>query len=237
MAGPEDVDDEVRHVVATQRVFWSYNLKGKRKKRLKDRMVLTWSTDRTVRAFDIRSGEEYWSAHDVDAELGLFCEPASLLAVAVSFLASGAVRFIFFPSLEADYMRAELAFPIGTPFAVTQEAAERLIAGAYRVNADVGGTSIKSVSVTIGGKISGSGGPGGGTSSTVASHLASVQVQLTEEPYRTLPATDLERRWRAAVGPIAGVEKLSYVAEFFRGGSSLGFDRRSSFIGGTGRSG
>ncbi len=147
-----------------------------------------------------------------------------LLVLAGGFLATGAVRFIFFPSLEADYMRAELEFPIGTPFAVTQEAAERLIEGAYQVNADVGGTSIKSVSVTIGGRISGSAGPGGGTSSTVASHLASVQVQLTEEPYRTLPARDLERRWRAAVGPIAGVEKLSYVAEFFRGGSSLGFD-------------
>lgn len=147
-----------------------------------------------------------------------------MLAVAMAFLATGAVRFIFFPALEADYMRAELEFPIGTPFAVTQEAAERLVEGAYAVNAEVGGTSIKSVSVTIGGKISGSGGPGGGTSSTVASHLASVQVQLTEEPYRTLPAQDLERRWRAAVGPIAGVEKLSYVAEFFRGGSSLGFD-------------
>jgi multidrug efflux pump subunit AcrB len=147
-----------------------------------------------------------------------------MLVIAVSFLATGAVRFIFFPSLEADYMRAELAFPIGTPFAVTQAAAERLVEGAYKVNADVGGTSIKSVSVTIGGRISGSAGPGGGTSSTVASHLASVQVQLTEEPYRTLPAKDLERRWRAVVGPVAGVEKLSYVAEFFRGGSSVGFD-------------
>ncbi len=147
-----------------------------------------------------------------------------MLAVAIGLLGSGAVRFIFFPSLEADYMRAEIEFPIGTPFAVTQQAAERIVAGAYQVNENVGGTSFKSVSVTIGGRISSGGGPGGGTSSTVASHLASVQVQLTEEPYRTLPARELERRWRQAVGPIAGAEKLSYVAEFFQGGSSLGFD-------------
>jgi multidrug efflux pump subunit AcrB len=147
-----------------------------------------------------------------------------LLVLAFLLVASGAVRFIFFPSLEADYMRAELEFPIGTPFEVTREAAERLVAGAHRVNDQVGGTSFKSVSVTIGGTIRSSGGPGGGSSSTVASHLASVQVQLADEPARSLSAKQLERRWRETVGSIAGVEKLSYVAEFFRGGSSLGFD-------------
>jgi len=146
------------------------------------------------------------------------------LALAFMLVGTGAVRFIFFPSLEADYMRAELEFPIGTPFAVTQEAAERLVAGAHQVNAETGGTSFKSVSVTVGGRISSGGGPGGGTTSTVASHLASVQVQLADEPARSRSARELERLWRQAVGPVAGVEKLSYVAEFFRGGSSLGFD-------------
>jgi multidrug efflux pump subunit AcrB len=147
-----------------------------------------------------------------------------LLVLAATLVGSGAVRFIFFPALEADYMRAELEFPVGTPFAVTQEAAERIVAGARQVNKDVGGTSFKSVSVTIGGRISSGGGPGGGTSSTVASHLASIQVQLNDEPLRTLSARELERLWRQTVGPVPGVEKLSYVAEFFRGGSSLGFD-------------
>jgi multidrug efflux pump subunit AcrB len=147
-----------------------------------------------------------------------------LLVLAGGLVATGAVRFIFFPSLEADNMRAELEFPIGTPFAVTQEAAQRLVAGARQVNADVGGTSFRSVSVTIGGRISSGGGPGGGTSSTTASHLASVQVQFNPEPYRTLSAKQLERLWRQQVGPIPGVEKLSYVAEFFTGGSSLEFD-------------
>lgn len=149
---------------------------------------------------------------------------AGLLAAAVMLLSTGSVRFIFFPSLEADYMRAELEFPIGTPFSVTEKAAERLIAGARQVNENVGGTSFKSVSVTVGGRISSGGGPGGGTSSTVASHLASVQVQLAAEPQRTLSAKQLERMWRTEVGPVPGVEKLSYVAEFFRGGSALAFD-------------
>jgi multidrug efflux pump subunit AcrB len=149
---------------------------------------------------------------------------AGLLLAAGTLLATGAVRFIFFPSLEADYMRAELEFPIGTPFDVTREATERLVAGAYEVNDAVGGTSFKSVTVTIGGQIRASGGPGSQTGSNVASHLASVQVQLNDEPLRTLSARELERRWRNMVGPVPGVEKLSYVAEFFRGGSSLGFD-------------
>jgi len=147
-----------------------------------------------------------------------------LIVLAFSLLASGAVRFIFFPSLEADFMRADLDFPIGTPYAVTENAAERLVAAAHAVNEQVGGTSFKFVNVTIGGRVNNAMGPGSSTSSQVASHLASVQVQLNPEPQRTLSAQQLKRMWRDAVGPIAGVENLSFIAEFFQGGASVAFE-------------
>ena len=42
-----------------------------------------------------------------------------LLAVASALVLMGVVRFIFFPDLESNRMRADIGFPVGTPFEVT----------------------------------------------------------------------------------------------------------------------
>ena len=140
--------------------------------------------------------------------------------LAFSLVGTGAVRFIFFPTLESDTMRASLEFPVGTPFATTQAAAAKIEQALHEVNEQVGGTSIKAVSVTVGGRIqTGDGGPSGGGGSRFGSHIATVQAQLNPEPLRQLSARQLERLWRGAVGPVAGVERLSFVADFFSGSS------------------
>ena len=147
----------------------------------------------------------------------------ALLAVAAALMATGQVRFFFFPSLESNRMRADLDFPVGTPFEVTRAAAERLVAAAYTTNAQVGGTSFRSVSVTIGGRTADGGGPGGGGLS-IASNVASVQLVLNDEPLRTLSAQELERIWRGNTGEIAGAERLSYEAEFFGPGGDVEYE-------------
>ncbi len=148
----------------------------------------------------------------------------ALLVVAGWLLAAGEVRFIFFPSLESDRMRADLEFPVGTPFETTRAAAEKLVAAAYATNEEVGGTSFRSVSVTIGGSIGRGGGPGGGASLNAASNVASIQVQLNNEPLRTLSAAELERKWRQNAGEFPGVERLSYTAEFFGPGAGVEYE-------------
>ena len=148
-----------------------------------------------------------------------------LLAVAAALLTTGTVRFIFFPDLESDRMRADLEFPVGTPFEVTRAAAERLVDAAYATNEEVGGTSFRSVSATIGGSIGQSGnGPGGGNELSASSNVASIQIQLNNEPLRTLSAGELERIWRQKVGEIPGVERLSYVAAFFGPGADVEYE-------------
>jgi len=134
------------------------------------------------------------------------------------------VRFEFLPSIESTRMSASLAFPVGTPFEVTLAAAERLVKGAEQVNAETGGSAFRSVSMTVGGQTSTGGGPFGGGRVTVANHLASIQIQLNPEPLRTLSAQALEARWREAVGPISGVEKLNYVSQFFGNPSDIAYD-------------
>ncbi|MDG1207402.1 MAG: efflux RND transporter permease subunit [Pseudomonadales bacterium] len=148
----------------------------------------------------------------------------SLLILAGSLVTSGAIRFIFFPDLESSSIRATVEFPVGTPFESTKSAADRLVAAANAVNAELDGVAFESISVTIGGQTRTGGGPGGGSGLTVASHLASVQIELGPEPPRTQSAKELERLWRTEVGEIPGVERLSYVADFFSGGADVEFE-------------
>ena len=88
---------------------------------------------------------------------------------------------------------------------MTREAAERIAAAVHAVNEEVGGTSVRALSVTVGGRPSEFTGPGGTDEMQIASHVAAVQVQLHREPLRTLAATDLERagarRWVTCRGP------------------------------------
>ena len=148
----------------------------------------------------------------------------ALVSVAAALVATNQVRFLFFPALESDRLRADLDFPVGTPFAVTRAAAEKLVAAAYATNEDVGGTSFRSVSVTVGGRPGSGGGPGGTANLSVASHIASVQVVLNQEPRRTLSALELERLWRGNTGDIPGAERLSYTAAFFGPGADVDYE-------------
>ncbi|MGK0224075.1 MAG: multidrug efflux pump subunit AcrB [Limisphaerales bacterium] len=134
------------------------------------------------------------------------------------------VRFEFLPSIESTRISASLAFPVGTPFEITQAAAQRLVQGAKNVDEASGGKSFRSISMTVGGQTSTGGGPFGGGRVTVANHLSSIQIQLNPEPIRTLSAKELEKRWREEVGPISGVEKLNYVSQFFGNPSDLAFE-------------
>ena len=146
-----------------------------------------------------------------------------LLVVAGAMFASGAVRFIFFPDLESNTIRASLNFPVGTPFRTTEIAANRIIEAAYQVNEANDGTAFKAISATIGGTSRAGSGPGGGSGMTTASHVSSIIITLQDEPPRTLSAGALERQWRQATGEISGVESLSFRSDYFGRGSDVEF--------------
>ena len=59
-------------------------------------------------------------------------------------------------------MSVDIAFPVGTPFETTRQAAERVVAAAHNVNDETNGTAFKHFNTTIGGQTSTGGGPGGG---------------------------------------------------------------------------
>ena len=132
------------------------------------------------------------------------------------------VRFEFLPSIESTRISASLAFPIGTPFEVTQAAAEKLVTAAEKVTQSRKG--LLPIRQHDSWRPNTGGGPFGGGRVTMANHLASIQIRLNPEPLRTLPAEELERLWRNEVGAIPGVEKLNYVSQFFGNPSDIAFE-------------
>ncbi|MGI9327964.1 MAG: efflux RND transporter permease subunit, partial [Pseudomonadales bacterium] len=146
-----------------------------------------------------------------------------VLFLSISLVVTGAVRFIFFPSLSSDTISASLEMPIGTPYNVTRETAERLLVAAKAVNDELDGSVFESVNATIGGRLLSGGGPGGRSGMTTSSHSATIRIQLVPESGRTLNAVQLEKLWRDEVGPVPGVESLTYSAQFFDRGPEIDY--------------
>ena len=146
------------------------------------------------------------------------------LAVPILMLTTGIVRFIFFPTLESDSVSAEIVFPVGTPFDVTEEAAEKVYRAALQVNADTDNKAFAAISRSIGGRLQTGGGPDATGGFNQATHIASIQVQLNPEPLNTLSAVEIERLWRNQTGLIHGVESLTFSGGFIAGSSSVSFD-------------
>ena len=147
----------------------------------------------------------------------------ALLILAVALLATGTVRWLFFPNLEADQIRADLEFPVGTPFDVTRAGAERLAAAVHAVRDAGEDQPFRAVNVTIGGRSASNQGPLSQTMA-IASNVASVKIQLNRQPLRKRSATELERAWRLRVGSIAGVEALSYSSTLVAPGADLEYE-------------
>lgn len=139
----------------------------------------------------------------------------AVLAMTLSLAATGVVRFVFFPSIEAEQITADLSLPDGAPFEATRAAAEQMIAAAQAMQseyAEAGEPVIRGILATIGGRTSLFGGPGSTTTTTVASNLAQIELQLTPASQRSVGSAQLEAEWRARIGQIAGVERLTIIS-------------------------
>lgn len=138
-----------------------------------------------------------------------------VLLASLMLLFTGTVRFVFFPVIESDSITADLVLPTGAPFEATRDAAMRMLNEAEamrREYAERGEPVFESISATIGGRTSLFGGPGSISSTTLASHVAQINIRLTPSSQRRVSSTELEREWRNRIGQIAGAERLSFTA-------------------------
>lgn len=134
------------------------------------------------------------------------------LLVAVGFVRAGITPFVIFPKLDGNTILASVAFPDGTPEAVTRAATDRIEQAFWQINEQLSPAD-KSLGVTsfrvVGTQVSAGGMPGGNDSAGSGSHLGSVEIELLDTEEREISSDEIVAAWRIAVGEIAGVEKLS----------------------------
>ena len=159
------------------------------------------------------------------ATLGL---ALAFFILCISLLGNGQVRFVFFPQIEGNNISASLTMPEGTPFERTDAAIRHMAAAAQRVAdetaAETGEELFLSITSTSGGRSGGGGGPGAQRSFSTSQNIGQIRIDLMPYGARQMPAAEIERRWRAAVGRIEGAERVTYASSFASFGSDIEFE-------------
>ena len=148
----------------------------------------------------------------------------AFIALTVALIATNSVRVVFFPNLESNSVTAQVRFPVGTPFHVTEVGTRQLRDAVLAMNVEQGGNELETVNMVIGGRLSLGGGPGGGGGVSRSSNLGQVSLELADEDIRKNSSEEVERLWRAEVGSIPGAEVVSFQSSFIGGSSNLGYE-------------
>lgn len=147
--------------------------------------------------------------------------------IVISLILGGMVRMTFFPRIESELARANLAMPVGTPFEITAGHIDRMTQAAERIQAKyrdpVTGESVVLNILSVAGSAEGA--------RQNASHLGRVQFEIMSPEERTIDVTSsqLVREWRALIGTVPGAQELTFRAEIGRSGDPIdvqltGFD-------------
>lgn len=149
----------------------------------------------------------------------------ALLIASVGLLAGGHVKFVFFPSIEGNFVTAEVELPESVSESVTLERAQILSAGIadaaqalsdeYGLAAD---TIVEGTTTTVGFSTAG-GGPGGGSSG--AANVARIAVKLIDSADRPFGASAFQSAWRDAVGPVPGARSVEFSSSLVGVGSAI----------------
>ena len=153
----------------------------------------------------------------------------SIFVLTVGLVASGFIRFNFFPPLEADIVIAGVEYPEGTPVSLTKSGLEQVEKSAYRLKdslevlypdnkvfinmvSTAGDQPIKTQSAR---------GPGNLDASFFGSHLAECVIELAPGEERSISTVDISRIWRELTGPIPGVKQITFDSDLFTTGAPI----------------
>jgi len=156
----------------------------------------------------------------------------ALLLMTVSVVASGRIRFSFFPPIEADYLAARLTMPMGTPVEVTSAAARRIEASVVELRAKLdpehakpGESLVLHVLNAVGAQPllnrQSQGPTSGGAVAVGGAHLAEVVLELTPSEERDISTSEVAQHWREIVGPIPDAVELVFASDLFSVGEAI----------------
>ena len=153
----------------------------------------------------------------------------SMLIVTLGIVASGMVRFIFMPDIEADFAIASISLPQGTPAEVTSEAIRRIEQGAEQVRREIeqryGRDLVRHVYAAVGSQPMRSAQRAGFGEVQVAgssAHIGEVTLELLPADERDdLSSEWVANRWRELTGPIPDAVRLNFTASLFSAGDDI----------------
>jgi multidrug efflux pump subunit AcrB len=144
--------------------------------------------------------------------------------IILALIEAGWTRFIYFPRIPSETVRASLTMPVGTPYDVTARYIDlmadkaELLREKYR-DKETGESVIINVLATTGGR-------GGAT------NIGRVSFEITPPESRTLSveSPQLLREWRNLIGVIPGAETMSFRAEIGRSSDPIDIQISGSSI-------
>lgn len=162
------------------------------------------------------------------------------MLLTLTWVASGRIRFTFFPEVEADNVAAYVTMPQGTPAEVTRQVVEILTSSAQQVRAELiaetGVDGYRHMMATVGQqpyraqqartptRLSAGGETG--------SHLGEVNIELIRSEGRSISAQEVADRWRTAVGAIPDAVELVFTATLMSTGEPINIQLRGPDLGG-----
>ena len=160
-----------------------------------------------------------------------------LLMVILAVVASGGIKFSFFPPLQADYVSARLTMPQGTPSNITAAAVEQLERAARRTQARLdeaftveGGSIIRHQLSSIGQQPSTGSGPPGTSEVAPETHLGEVTLELAPSDVRPIDASFVTRIWREETPAIPDLEELTFASSLFGAGDAINIELQAAEI-------
>jgi len=150
----------------------------------------------------------------------------AVLILTIGTIVGGYTNFVFFPSIEADFMSASVTMPQGSTVEATSQAISRLESGAERLRSELQaeiGLDVFEHSFAVVGSASMSGGRGpmGSASSQASANVGEVMVELIPSDERPLTSEALGNRWRDLVGPIPEAVDVSFNATIMSAGEDI----------------
>jgi HAE1 family hydrophobic/amphiphilic exporter-1 len=132
--------------------------------------------------------------------------------ISLGIVAGGYVPFVFFPKSESDWIAAEIAYPLGTPFVLTGETIEHFEKKSFEINtvfsdfSEKNGALVKNTFSIVGAIPRRDWKP-----PEYGSHVGQVWLELASSEKRAGISTNrILNKWRNLIGEIPGVDRLTF---------------------------
>lgn len=148
----------------------------------------------------------------------------AILVVSGATVASGWIRFQFFPEVETDVVTAKVKLSQGVSFERTREAVRLIEEKGAELDRHFrtkdGDPVVRNMLASAGSQpfVEGMQGSQG---TPRATNLGEVTIELVGATKRDFPASELVSKWRELVGPIAGAVELTFSTQSAAGGNAI----------------